>query len=130
MLIYLCSLPIWNFVLPVYAYWHFDDFSWGETRKIEGEGAAKPETGHGDKEGVFDSTSIVMKVRLSLPVPLQRARRQESETDDFTTMFDFDCSVGPSLSESVDGRVERRAETQVTISLSARRLREGATTDT
>ena len=60
MLIYLFSLPIWNFVLPAYSYWRFDDFSWGETRKIEGE-AAK-ETGHGDKEGVFDSSSIVMKV--------------------------------------------------------------------
>jgi len=44
MLIYLLALPIWNFVLPVYAFWHFDDFSWGETRKVEGEGKDK---GHG-----------------------------------------------------------------------------------
>lgn len=28
MLIYLLSLPIWNFVLPVYAFWNFDNFSW------------------------------------------------------------------------------------------------------
>ena len=34
MAIYLLALPIWNFVLPLYAYWHFDDFSWGETRKV------------------------------------------------------------------------------------------------
>lgn len=33
MLIYILALPIWNFVLPVYAYWHSDDFSWGDTRK-------------------------------------------------------------------------------------------------
>jgi chitin synthase len=32
MFIYLAALPIWNFILPVYAFWHFDDFSWGETR--------------------------------------------------------------------------------------------------
>jgi chitin synthase len=32
MMCYLLALPIWNFVLPVYAFWHFDDFSWGETR--------------------------------------------------------------------------------------------------
>jgi chitin synthase len=32
MLIYLIALPVWNFVLPLYAFWHFDDFSWGETR--------------------------------------------------------------------------------------------------
>ncbi|KAL0089715.1 chitin synthase [Phycomyces blakesleeanus] len=57
MMIYLVSLPIWNFVLPTYAYWHFDDFSWGETRKVEGEGKEN----HGDKQGEFDSSKIVMK---------------------------------------------------------------------
>jgi len=38
MLIYLFALPIWNFVLPLYAAWHMDDFSWGETRKITSTG--------------------------------------------------------------------------------------------
>ncbi|KAF7374818.1 Glycosyltransferase family 2 protein [Mycena sanguinolenta] len=33
MLVYLISLPIWNGILPAYAFWHFDDFSWGQTRK-------------------------------------------------------------------------------------------------
>ncbi|KAF7727755.1 Chitin synthase, class 3 [Apophysomyces ossiformis] len=57
MLIYLFSLPIWNFVLPTYAYWHFDDFTWGETRKVEGE----TKDHHGDKSGEFDSSKIVMR---------------------------------------------------------------------
>ncbi|KAG6885142.1 hypothetical protein C0993_005505 [Termitomyces sp. T159_Od127] len=57
MIVYLISLPIWNGILPAYAFWHFDDFSWGQTRKVEG--ADKAETG--DKEGEFDSTHIVMK---------------------------------------------------------------------
>lgn len=57
MIIYLLSLPIWNAVLPTYAYFHMDDFTWGETRKIEG---AK-EKAHGDKEGEFDSSHITMK---------------------------------------------------------------------
>ncbi|ORX77892.1 hypothetical protein BCR32DRAFT_263190 [Anaeromyces robustus] len=34
MIVYLIALPIWNFILPLYAVWHMDDFSWGETRKI------------------------------------------------------------------------------------------------
>lgn len=34
MFIYLAALPVWNFILPVYAFWHFDDFSWGETRYV------------------------------------------------------------------------------------------------
>ncbi|KAF9150239.1 Chitin synthase, class 3 [Linnemannia schmuckeri] len=57
---YLLSLPIWNFVLPVYAFWHFDDFTWGETRKVQGEGDPKADV-HGSKEGEFDSSKIVMK---------------------------------------------------------------------
>ncbi|KAJ9088729.1 hypothetical protein DSO57_1020262 [Entomophthora muscae] len=59
MLIYLLSLPIWNFVLPTYAYWHFDDFSWGQTRMVEGE--SPDDKGHGEKEGEFDSSHIVMR---------------------------------------------------------------------
>ncbi|KAI0814846.1 chitin synthase-domain-containing protein [Irpex lacteus] len=58
MLVYLLSLPIWNGILPAYAFWHFDDFSWGQTRQVAGD---KAEGNHGDKEGEFDSTHIVMK---------------------------------------------------------------------
>jgi chitin synthase len=29
MFVYLLALPIWNFALPLYSFWHFDDFSWG-----------------------------------------------------------------------------------------------------
>lgn len=58
MFVYLASLPVWNFVLPAYAFWHFDDFSWGQTRKLDGDEKAEK---HGDKEGEFDSSHIVMK---------------------------------------------------------------------
>ena len=58
MLIYLLSLPIWNFVLPTYAYWKFDDFSWGETRKTAGEKTKKAGL---EYEGEFDSSKITMK---------------------------------------------------------------------
>lgn len=59
MFIYLLSLPIWNFVLPTYAFWKFDDFSWGDTRKTAGEGSGK-KSGH-EHEGEFDSSKITMK---------------------------------------------------------------------
>ncbi|EPZ33633.1 Fungal chitin synthase domain-containing protein [Rozella allomycis CSF55] len=58
MIVYLLSLPIWNFVLPAYAFWHFDDFSWGQTRKVEGESA---KDGHGQKDGEFDASGIIMR---------------------------------------------------------------------
>ena len=59
MLVYFLALPIWNFVLPVYSFWHFDDFSWGETRRVEGEVVNKK--GHDDKTAVFDGTSIPLR---------------------------------------------------------------------
>ncbi|CAK5272649.1 unnamed protein product [Mycena citricolor] len=58
MLVYLFSLPIWNGILPAYAFWHFDDFTWGQTRMVDGE---KADAEDGEKEGEFDSTHIVMK---------------------------------------------------------------------
>ncbi|KAK3996332.1 glycosyltransferase [Cladorrhinum sp. PSN332] len=58
MLIYLCSLPVWNFILPTYAFWKFDDFSWGETRKTAGEKTKKAGL---EYEGEFDSSKITMK---------------------------------------------------------------------
>ncbi|KAF7720825.1 hypothetical protein EC973_005992 [Apophysomyces ossiformis] len=58
MLVYLIALPVWNLILPVYAFWHFDDFSWGETRKVTGE--VKGED-HGKKDGVFDPSKVPLR---------------------------------------------------------------------
>lgn len=60
MFIYLLSLPIWNLVLPTYAYWHFDDFSWGDTRQTAGEKRGAGKGGH-EGDGEFDSSKITMK---------------------------------------------------------------------
>ncbi|CAR21099.1 chitin synthase CHS3 [Lachancea thermotolerans CBS 6340] len=57
MFIYLLALPIWNFVLPVYAYWKFDDFSWGDTRTIAGGN----KSAHEEEEGEFDHSKIRMR---------------------------------------------------------------------
>lgn len=58
LVIYLVSLPIWNFVLPVYAFWHFDDFSWGETRKVESADAKS--AAHGEAAGAFDHSQVIL----------------------------------------------------------------------
>jgi len=53
LLVYIVALPIWNFFLPVYAFSKFDDFSWGDTRKIDGQSAV-------DELGTFDPASVKM----------------------------------------------------------------------
>ncbi|KAJ3416589.1 hypothetical protein HDV05_000871 [Chytridiales sp. JEL 0842] len=50
MLLYLLALPIWQFILPLYAFWNFDDFSWGATRQVDGQKESK--SGHGDEGGM------------------------------------------------------------------------------
>ncbi len=69
MLIYMISLPIWNFILPAYAYWKFDDFSWGDTRKTQG--TAKDVN---TDKGEFDGSQIVQMTWREY----ERQRRQEA----------------------------------------------------
>ncbi|KXN70385.1 glycosyltransferase family 2 protein, partial [Conidiobolus coronatus NRRL 28638] len=38
MIFYLFAIPLYNFYIPIYSYWHFDDFSWGNTRVVVGDG--------------------------------------------------------------------------------------------
>ncbi|KAI9318939.1 chitin synthase-domain-containing protein [Dichotomocladium elegans] len=55
MLVSLFAIPIFWFYIPIYAYWHFDDFSWGNTRVVLGEKGKK--TAVAD-EGEFDPKTI------------------------------------------------------------------------
>ncbi|PWN45202.1 chitin synthase 8 [Ceraceosorus guamensis] len=58
MLIYLIATPIWSLFLPLYSFWHMDDFSWGSTRVVVGE-SGKRVVMH--DEGVFDPSSIPLQ---------------------------------------------------------------------
>ncbi|RUS17593.1 chitin synthase-domain-containing protein [Endogone sp. FLAS-F59071] len=73
MLVYIFAIPIWNFLLPLYAFWHFDDFSWGATRQIQGR-----DTGHGreNMEGTFDPFKIPMKKWQDWQEEKQQRRRK------------------------------------------------------
>jgi chitin synthase len=61
MFIYLLALPIWNLVLPLYAFWHFDDFTWGETRKVNTDGTSVDSLEGKDDKNKFDVSSIPLK---------------------------------------------------------------------
>lgn len=101
MLCYLLALPIWNFVLPVYSFWHFDDFSWGETRsvplptplsyaltgirRVEGELRSQA---HDDKTAVFDGTTIPLRRWEDWEKSrLRKLKREEKRRRDFERQF-------------------------------------------
>jgi chitin synthase len=50
------AIPVFSFAIPIYAYWHFDDFSWGNTRVVMGD-KGKKHLVMAD-EGKFDKKSI------------------------------------------------------------------------
>ncbi|EGF82537.1 hypothetical protein BATDEDRAFT_34502 [Batrachochytrium dendrobatidis JAM81] len=58
MIIYLLAIPVFSFWIPCYSFWHFDDFSWGNTRVVVGEG--KKTVYVADAEP-FDIRSIPLK---------------------------------------------------------------------
>ncbi|KAI5305869.1 hypothetical protein KEM56_003028 [Ascosphaera pollenicola] len=58
MFIYLLATPIFSFALPLYSFWHMDDFSWGNTRVVTGEKGQKVVV---SDEGKFDPATIPKK---------------------------------------------------------------------
>ncbi|KAI8615321.1 chitin synthase-domain-containing protein [Chytriomyces sp. MP71] len=53
MIISILAMPVFSFYIPLYAYWHFDDFKWGNTRK-----GAAADTGGGHGSGTDDEELI------------------------------------------------------------------------
>ena len=58
MLLYVAAIPVFSFGLPLYSFWHMDDFSWGNTRVVTGEKGRKVVI---TDEGKFDPESIPHK---------------------------------------------------------------------
>lgn len=58
MLMYIVAVPVFSFGLPLYSFWHMDDFSWGNTRVVTGEKGKKIVI---TDEGKFDPASIPRK---------------------------------------------------------------------
>ncbi|KAI7902715.1 P-loop containing nucleoside triphosphate hydrolase protein [Cokeromyces recurvatus] len=59
MIVYILAIPIFSFFIPIYAFWHFDDFSWGNTRVVLGDDGQKKVLTV--EEGKFDPKSIPLK---------------------------------------------------------------------
>ncbi|KAF2222813.1 CHS5 chitin synthase, class V [Elsinoe ampelina] len=58
MIIYILATPVFAMALPLYAFWHMDDFSWGNTRLVTGDKGQQIVV---SDEGKFDPNSIPKK---------------------------------------------------------------------
>ncbi|KIY65055.1 glycosyltransferase family 2 protein [Cylindrobasidium torrendii FP15055 ss-10] len=59
MVVYILSYPVYSFLLPLYSFWCMDEFSWGNTRLIVGEGKEKKVIIN--EEEKFDESMIPLK---------------------------------------------------------------------
>ncbi|KAI9591605.1 chitin synthase-domain-containing protein [Syncephalis fuscata] len=59
MIISIIALPLFSFFIPIYSFWHFDDFSWGNTRLVVGDKGDKKYISADNEK--FDPRSIPRK---------------------------------------------------------------------
>jgi len=59
MIVYILSYPVYSFFLPIYSFWCMDDFSWGNTRLVVGEGNSKKVIMNDDSK--FDESVIPLR---------------------------------------------------------------------
>ncbi|KAF5369698.1 hypothetical protein D9615_010145 [Tricholomella constricta] len=59
MVVYILSYPVYSFFLPVYSFWCMDEFGWGNTRLVIGEGKDKKIIINEDEK--FDDSMIPLK---------------------------------------------------------------------
>ncbi|KAK3306562.1 glycosyltransferase family 2 protein [Chaetomium strumarium] len=73
MILYVLAIPVFSFGLPLYAFWHMDDFNWGNTRVVAGEKGKKIVI---SDEGKFDPASIPRKKWEEYQAELWEAQTQ------------------------------------------------------
>ncbi|KAJ3150297.1 hypothetical protein HDU86_006688 [Geranomyces michiganensis] len=78
MIINVLAMPVFSFWLPLYSFWHFDDFSWGNTRKIAG---AEGKDSHGGDTEHFDPSIVPVQTWEEYEAMMLERERGERESD-------------------------------------------------
>jgi len=100
-MIYLLALPVWNFILPLYAFWHFDDFSWGETRKVDGESKSEAHGGGGPK---LSAPAVTMRRWEDWERSrLRKLKREERRRKEFERMHPSGYLSADDMRSQYDG---------------------------
>jgi len=76
MIVYIFAMPVFSLGLPLYAFWHMDDFSWGNTRLVTGESGKQVLI---TDEGKFDPDSIPKKKWEEYQTELWDAQTQKDD---------------------------------------------------
>lgn len=100
MLLYICAVPVYSFGLPLYAFWHMDDFNWGNTRVVAGEKGKKVVI---SDEGKFDPASIPRKKWEEYQAELWDAQTARDDVRSEVSGYSYATKGGPQVGVSEYG---------------------------
>lgn len=100
MIIYILAMPVFSFALPLYAFWHMDDFSWGNTRLVTGENGKQILI---SDEGKFDPDSIPKKKWEEYQAELWDAQTQRDDAKSEVSGYSYATKSGYHPAGSVHG---------------------------
>ncbi|BCR88185.1 chitin synthase class Va [Aspergillus chevalieri] len=96
MIIYIIAIPVFSLALPLYSFWHMDDFSWGNTRVITGESGRQVVI---SDEGKFDPDSIPKKKWEEYQAELWEAQTSRDDRSEVSGISYGTKSYHPTQSE-------------------------------
>ncbi|KAK3390556.1 chitin synthase-like protein [Podospora didyma] len=96
MVLYVLAVPVFSFGLPLYAFWHMDDFNWGNTRVVAGEKGKKIVI---TDEGKFDPASIPRKKWEEYQAELWDAQTSREDARSEISGFSYATKPNAAVSE-------------------------------
>jgi len=96
MILYVLAIPVFSFGLPLYAFWHMDDFNWGNTRVVAGEKGKKIVV---TDEGKFDPSSIPRKKWEEYQAELWDTQTARDDTRSEISGYSYATKANPAISE-------------------------------
>ncbi|KAI1823861.1 glycosyltransferase family 2 protein [Xylaria intraflava] len=97
LVLYIAAIPVFSFGLPLYAFWHMDDFNWGNTRVVAGEKGKKVVI---SDEGKFDPASIPRKRWEEYQAELWDAQTSKEDTRSEISGFSYATKPGMTVGVS------------------------------
>jgi chitin synthase len=112
LILYILAVPVYSFGLPLYAFWHMDDFNWGNTRVVAGEKGKKVVI---SDEGKFDPASIPRKRWEEYQAELWDAQTSKEDTRSEISGFSYATKPGMGVAASEYYHPQSRAGSTIGV---------------
>ncbi|KAI8628251.1 glycosyltransferase family 2 protein [Xylariaceae sp. FL1651] len=112
LILYILAVPVFSFGLPLYAFWHMDDFNWGNTRVVAGEKGQKVVI---SDEGKFDPSSIPRKRWEEYQAELWDAQTSRDDNRSEISGYSYATKAGMNAAVSEYNHHQSRAGSTIGV---------------